>query len=150
MGCAQTQKLVVAGKERLITQTHVLLLFPVVAVGLVPSVIPRKRDGCDSSQRDTLVSRSEEHVKVRDPGLSEDLGVGVRSGIEERAGVQQARVEEVGRHTTLSLALELGIQSIGALNTEARGGKGDTLPAPRLLAPAHSGSSFPARLTGRT
>jgi len=68
-------------------KTYVLLLFTVVTVCLVTTIVPGEGDGGDCRKGNPLVSRAEENVKFRDSGLSEYLGIGVRSGIEERARI---------------------------------------------------------------
>ena len=77
--------------------THILLLLPVVTVRLVLAVLFVQRLRRNSRQRDPLVRRAEQDVKVGDPGIREDGRERLSGPRDERARVQEASVEKVGR-----------------------------------------------------
>ena len=72
----------------LLTQTHVLLLFPVVTVRLVDPMLVVQGHGRDRGQRDSLVSGSEEDVKVGDLAGYDGRCKGRRSSGDEGTRVE--------------------------------------------------------------
>ena len=64
------------------------------------TVISMESHSCHSSKWNTLVRWTKEDVKSRYSGGMKDLCIGIGSGVEERASVEETSIEEIGRYSS--------------------------------------------------